>query len=90
MPWPFLNAVFADVPTTLLNLDGAFVDLECPRCRYPFDVQLLDVRVQARVFCPNCKVGIQLVDEEASTEVGLRTVDRSVNRLDRALRRLGS
>jgi len=72
-----------------LDFSRHFVDLACPRCRYAFDVQLLDVRLQARVFCPNCKVGVQLVDEEATAEVGLRKVNRAVSDLERALRQLG-
>ncbi len=76
--------------TPLVDLDRYFIDVGCPRCRYPFEVQVLDVRLQARVFCPNCKVGVRLVDEEASMEVGLRKVDRAMSELERSLRRLGS
>ncbi len=74
----------------LVDLDRHFIDVACPRCRYPFQVQLRDVRLQARVFCPNCKVGVQLVDEEASAEVGLRKIGRAMSDLERSLRRLGS
>ena len=73
----------------MINLDRFFIDVECPRCRYPMDVQMLDVRLQARVFCPNCKVAIQLVDHEGSTEVGLRKVDRALSDLEREWRKLG-
>ena len=45
---------------------GAFLSMACPSCAYAIDVELLSVRLQERVFCPCCKIRIQLIDNEAS------------------------
>lgn len=63
-------------------LDRAFIDSPCPRCGYAIEVQLIDVRLQSRVFCPCCKEAVQLIDAGASNEIAAR-------QLDDALRRLG-
>ena len=67
-------------------LDRAFVTVACPRCAYPLDVQLLDVRIQARIFCPNCKVEVRLTDAGASTEVATRQIDAALERLTAAFK----
>jgi hypothetical protein len=61
--------------------DDAWIDLQCPRCGYVGEVQLLDVRLQRRVFCCCCKVAIHLVDDRASTDVGLRQAEAALRNL---------
>lgn len=63
-------------------LDRASVPVPCPHCEYPLTVELLDVRLQRRVFCPCCKAPIQLVDDRAS-------MDAASEQIDAALRSLG-
>lgn len=46
--------------------DGLYVTIPCPSCDYEIDVELLSVRLEESVFCPCCKVSIQLVDADAS------------------------
>lgn len=70
-------------------MDRAFIDAPCPRCSYPVEIQLLDVRLQRRVFCPNCKVEIQLVDDDGSAEIGLRKIDAAVDQLREVARNVG-
>lgn len=70
-------------------LDRTFIDVPCPRCGYPVEVQILDIRLQSRVFCPSCKVGIQLIDEGASTDVGLRQIDSALEDLNKMIERMG-
>jgi hypothetical protein len=66
-----------------LDLERAFIDATCPGCSYQFGIQLIDVRLQARVFCPCCKYGIQLADKDASTF-------QAIEDIERALREFGS
>jgi hypothetical protein len=73
----------------MLNLNQHLIDVSCPRCDYAIDVALIDVRLEGRVFCPNCKTTIQLRDSGASTEVGLRRIDRSLKGLEETLRNFG-
>jgi uncharacterized Zn finger protein (UPF0148 family) len=73
----------------MLNLNDQLIDVPCPRCDYGLEVALIDIRLEGRIFCPNCKGTIQLQDSEASTEAGLRRVDRSMKDLEKTLRSFG-
>lgn len=61
--------------------EQTFVDLPCPRCGYPSEVQLLDMRLESRVFCPCCKVAIQLIDDRASMRVAPQQAEDALRRL---------
>ena len=45
---------------------GVFVSVPCPSCGYGLDVELLSVRLEEGVFCPCCKIRIQLIDDDAT------------------------
>jgi hypothetical protein len=62
------------------------IDVECPSCAYPFEVQMLDVRVQAYRRCPCCWRLIRLVDGCGSMFGELEDVDRAMESLQRASR----
>lgn len=66
-----------------------WVDVPCPVCGYQFDVQLLDVRVQAYKRCPCCRVRIHLIDEGGSTFGALETINNAMSHFEQALGRLG-
>jgi hypothetical protein len=66
------------------------VNAACPVCTYPLDVELREVRMRSRTFCPNCKTPIQLEDERASTDRTLGNAKRAIDGLERTLRRIGS
>lgn len=74
-------------------LDRAFVILDCPRCSYGMDVELISVLLQELIFCPCCKSEIQLVDSDASlfgvrvaVESAMKSLDRELNRLQKTVR----
>ncbi len=69
--------------------EQAFIEVDCPRCRYPMSVQLLDVRLEAVVYCPNCKASIQMCDEDSSVDTGLKRIDDAMSDFLRGFR-LGS
>ena len=69
-------------------LDGLFINLECPNCDYGMDVELLSVQLQETVFCPCCKVTIELVDADASVYASQRELDSAMNGLTRELNKL--
>ena len=76
--------------SSMLDLERMSVDAPCPLCTYPLAVELREVRMRSRIFCPNCKAAIQLEDEQASAERALKDADRALDGLERTLRRLGS
>jgi hypothetical protein len=62
-------------------LDGVFTDVPCPRCGYEMSIQLVDARLERRLFCPCCKSAVQLVDAGASGHGAMRQVDEALRRL---------
>jgi hypothetical protein len=65
------------------------IEIQCPECEYEFEIQMLDIRVQAYKLCPCCRVRIHLVDAGGSTFGALEAVDDAMRQLERTLRRLG-
>ena len=66
--------------------EGLFVNVNCPNCGYGMDVQLLSAYLQEMIFCPCCKVKIQLVDHEASLHGALEDTKLAINRLQREIK----
>jgi uncharacterized Zn finger protein (UPF0148 family) len=64
-----------------------FVSVDCPVCGYPFEIQIIDARLGARVYCPNCKVSIQLVGDDL--ERTRHEVDSAFEDLANTLKRMG-
>jgi predicted RNA-binding Zn-ribbon protein involved in translation (DUF1610 family) len=73
----------------MLDLSNHLIDVPCPKCGYELEVQLVDVRLESRIFCPNCKATILLRDEGASTETSLRGVDQAMKELEQSFRNFG-
>ena len=58
--------------------DGLFITLECPNCNYGMDVEILSVRLEATIFCPCCKIAIQLVDADASVHGSQQEIESAI------------
>ena len=58
--------------------DVLFLILECPQCSYGMDVELLSVRLEATIFCPCCKIAIQLVDADASVHGSQKEIESAI------------
>jgi len=58
------------------------VAVSCPACGFSFEVQIIDVRVQAYRMCPCCRVRIHLVDEGGSS--------RDIDDVGRAIENVGA
>ena len=54
---------------------GAFTTLNCPKCLYGMDVELISVHLEQMIFCPCCKSNIQLEDAGASTYGAQKSID---------------
>jgi hypothetical protein len=74
----------------MLDVDGAWLAAECPRCTYSVDFTFLQVRLGDTVICPCCKSNIRLMDEAASAEGAKRDLDTAADALSRALQGLGN
>ena len=70
--------------------DGLFITMNCPKCDYGMDVELLSARLQERTFCPCCKVAIQLVDADASVHGAQEDIESTMKDFEREIRKLNS
>jgi hypothetical protein len=73
----------------MINLDNLSFDVECPKCGYPFEIEILDARLESRIFCPNCKSGIQLKDKDCSAHDAQEQIHTAMKDLTKLFRNLG-
>lgn len=57
-------------------LDNLLLDIPCPRCTYQFNIAYIDIRLQTTVICHNCKVNIQLIDNDASVHLANKATEK--------------
>jgi len=72
----------------MFNLDEIWIDINCPKCNYSFGIQMIDVRLEKLVYCPNCKCSIQLKDESASVHTSTKNINNAFNELDKTFKNL--
>jgi len=72
----------------MFNLDEIWIDIECPKCNYSFEIQMIDVRLEKVVYCPNCKCSIQLHDSDASVHTSTRDINIALSDLDKTIKNL--
>lgn len=72
----------------MLNLDEIWININCPKCNYQFEVQMIDARLESRVYCHNCKCIIQMKDSEASVHTSIKDINKAFSDLDKTLKNL--
>jgi transcription elongation factor Elf1 len=60
-----------------VNFNNTWIDFECPACNYQDQLQLVDIKTERTIFCNNCKISIRLVDENASTHIGIESINKT-------------
>ena len=73
----------------MIDFNLIWVDINCPKCKYGIQVQLVDVKNETVVNCHNCKSSIQLKDNEASSHQGIRDINQAFEELTKTLKNLG-
>ena len=73
---------------TMNLLDNAFISVNCPRCGYATDIELLSIRLRERFYCSCCKARIQLEDADASFHRAQKEFDSAMEDFARALKKL--
>jgi len=63
----------------MIDFNYIWVDIECPKCGYGDEVQLIDAKTEKTIFCHNCKINIKLSDAEASVHTGIDSMKNSMN-----------
>jgi uncharacterized Zn finger protein len=72
----------------MINFYTTWLEINCPKCSYQIDIQLIDVRDEITVFCHNCKTNIQLFNEDASVDTGIAKINQTMKDLDDTLNKL--
>lgn len=72
----------------MFNIDEIWVDIECPKCNYSFEIQMIDARLEKVVYCPNCKCSIHLKDSDASVHTSTREINDVFKELDKTIKNL--
>lgn len=63
------------------SLGDALIEIECPRCGFPFEVELNDALCQVARRCPCCRIRILLREPGGELHGALEEVDAAINRL---------
>lgn len=65
----------------MLDLDSTWISLPCPRCEFPNDVSMREIRFGLRIPCRGCKVSIQLRPKDGTFDQGKKEVERAVQQM---------
>ena len=70
--------------------DSLFVTVTCPKCNYEMDVELISIRLQAIIFCPCCKITIQLSDADGNVHSSQRNFNSAMKDLEDQIEKLST
>jgi len=73
----------------MIDFNYIWVDIECPKCNYQDEVQLIDAKSEKSIFCNNCKSIIQLQDSEASVHTSVESINNALKDLDDLFKNFG-
>lgn len=64
------------------NLNYLWIDIQCPKCNYIDKTQLIDAKTERQIYCHNCKIIIQLKDDNASVHCGIENVNKALKSIE--------
>lgn len=73
----------------MIYFDKIWMNIECPKCGYQVDFQLIDAKTERKIYCHNCKTQIQLTDSEASVHTGIDKMTKSLKELENTIKNFG-
>lgn len=73
----------------MIDFNFIWIDVNCPKCKYGIQIQLIDVKNEAVIYCHNCKSAIHLKDNEASSYKGINDINSAFDKLNKTLKNLG-
>lgn len=73
----------------MIDLSSEWIDIECPRCGYLEEIQLMEVKLENTVYCHNCKAIIKLTDSDASVHNRIASINKSLNDLQKLFKSFG-
>lgn len=63
----------------------ALIDVECPRCGYGFEVEMLDAATGVARWCPCCRIRIQLTEGGGEVHGAMEDIDAAIRDLQKML-----
>jgi hypothetical protein len=69
------------------DIDGAEVEVECPRCRFANPVWLWQIRLRDVIICRGCKCNLHLEDQMNTFRKARESLNRQMQELKRTLER---
>lgn len=73
----------------MFDLNNTWITIECPNCNYQDEIQLIDAKTEKLIFCNNCKVSIQLKDDNSSVHSGIKGINNAMKDLENLLKNFG-
>ncbi len=73
----------------MININNTWIKFNCPKCQYSLDIRFVDVKLEAIIFCHNCKTTIKAQDKDASAHLGAEKLNNALKSLEQALKKLG-
>lgn len=66
----------------MFNLDDICIDIYCPKCKHQFEIQIIDARLESKVYCHNCKYTIQPYSHCWIPESNIRILQYRMNNIN--------
>ena len=63
-------------------------EVPCPECQFRVWIRMSEVICQCTVRCPNCRVGLHLIDDSGAMTHEIDAMDRAVHSLERTIERM--
>lgn len=73
----------------MIDFNRIWIDIECSKCKYIVEFQMIDVKTGKTIFCHNCKINIELEDNSASVHTGLESINNAMQKLENTLKKQG-
>lgn len=73
----------------MIDFNYIWIDIECPKCKYQDEIQLIDSKTEKSIFCNNCKSIIQLHDSDGSVHTGVESINNAVKDLEDLFKNFG-
>lgn len=66
----------------MTDLNKEWTEFSCPTCEYINDVQFVDIRLESKIICPNCKTIIELSDDDGSVHNTINEINNVLNNIE--------
>lgn len=73
----------------MFDLSKEWITFKCPKCKYQDDIQLIDIKTEKVIYCPNCKISIQLKDHDASVHGSIDSMNAMMKNLQNLFKNFG-